>query len=369
MSTLSRREFVHAAFAVSFASQGLAADSPRVPTVLESLGREVASAPLSLKFPGGNADDCRKWQGEFASKLRELLGPFTPPKEWKKTIREATELPDHVRHDLVLTADGVPSLPVYQLLPKEEVSRNFPGILALHGHGTYGHHSVAGRDDLPGVAKSIEGANYDYGRQLARRGYAVVVPCFTPFGERLGTIEGLKGDLCGDTFIRMQELGKLLIAENLRDALWAFNLLATTPAVDRDRLGCVGLSYGGRMTMLTTALEPRIKVAVISGALNMMQERLGGRYGCGAQIIPGLLKYGDNPEIASLIAPRPVLWEVGANDASMPRKWSDEFLSRMRKAYDAFGVSDKLVIDRFDGGHRWNGAMAYPFLDKVLKQE
>ena len=63
-------------------------------------------------------------------------------------------------------------------------------------------------------------------------------------------------------------VGKLLIAENLRDALWAFEFLARNPKVDPGRIGCVGLSYGGRMTMLTAALEKRIRVAVISGALN-----------------------------------------------------------------------------------------------------
>ena len=50
---------------------------------------------------------------------------------------------------------------------------------------------------------------------------------------------------------------------------------------------------------------PCIKVCVIAGALNVMQERISKPYGCGAQIIPGLLKYGDVPEIGSLIAPRP----------------------------------------------------------------
>src|SRR5262249_51887221 len=148
-----------------------------------------------------------------------------------------------------------------------------PGIVALHGHGEYGHHPVAGRDDLPGVAKAIEASNYDYGRQLARRGYVVAVPCLTPFGQRLGQADGPgKQDACAVTFIRLQLLGKLLIAENLRDCLWAVEALAKRDEVDAERLGCVGLSYGGRMTMLTAALEPRIKVAVISGALNVMQE-------------------------------------------------------------------------------------------------
>ena len=137
---------------------------------------------------------------------------------------------------------------------------------------------------------------------------------------------------------------KLLIAENLRDCLWAVELLAAHDAVDANRLGCVGLSYGGRMTMLTAAVEPRIKVAVVSGALNGFQERIGKPYSCGAQIIPGLLKYGDVPEIGSLIAPRPCLWEVGTRDGLINPKWADEALVR-RRIDEAIAFRERLAID------------------------
>ena len=120
------------------------------------------------------------------------------------------------------------------------------------------------------------------------------------------------------------------------------------------------------MTMLTTAMEPRIKVCVISGALNVMQERIRNPYGCGAQIIPGLLQYGDVPEIAGLIAPRPCLWEVGSRDKLIDPLWADETLSRQRRVYKALGAEDQLKVDRFEGGHEWSGRLAYPLLEKVL---
>jgi dienelactone hydrolase len=161
-------------------------------------------------------------------------------------------------------------------------------------------------------------------------------------------------------------LGKLLIAENLRDSLWALELLARHEQVDEKRLGCVGLSLGGRMTMLTAAVEPRVRVAVVSGALNVMQERVSKLYSCGAQVIPGLLRYGDVPEIGGLIAPRPCVWEVGSRDSLIAPKWADEALTRMRRAYKALGAEEQLRVDRFDGGHEWSGRVAYPLLEKVL---
>ena len=118
--------------------------------------------------------------------------------------------------------------------------------------------------------------------------------------------------------------------------------------------------------MLTAAMEPRIRVAVISGALNVMQERLAQPYSCGAQIIPGLLQYGDVPEIGALIAPRHAVWEAGLRDSLIKPEWSNEALSRMQRAYDALNVSDRLIVDRFDGVHQWHGSVAYDILANVL---
>jgi dienelactone hydrolase len=344
----------------------LAGEPPKLPSINERLKQDVADAALSMRFKGTTADDCRVWQKDFAAKLRTLLGPHTPPAQWKTTVVSVKAFDDYRREELLLTAEGHPPLPVYLLLPRPKFDKRRPAILAIHGHGAHGHHPVAGRDDLPGVASAIKSANYDYGRQLVREGYVVAVPCLTPFGYRLGKSAG-KTDACADVFIRMQLLGKTLMAENLRDCLWSIELLARHGEVDAERLGCVGLSYGGRMTMLTAALEPRIKACVISGALNVMQERISKPYGCGAQIIPGLLQYGDVPEIASLIAPRACLWEVGSNDKLIDPFWADEILLRQRRAFKALAAADRLSVDRFEGGHAWHGKAASVLLKKTLQ--
>ncbi len=338
----------------------------RVPDVDERIQKLAEGAPLEMRFRGTTADECRRWQGAFADRLRTLLGPHRPPARWKTVVERRVELKDHRREELVLEADGHPPLPLYLLLPRKADGRR-PGVLALHGHGEHGHAPVAGRDDLPGVAAAIQSAHYDYGRQLARRGCVVAVPCLTPFGRRLGDRAAYgKQDPCAVAFVRLQLLGKVLMAENLRDCLWCVELLARHPQVDAKRLACVGLSYGGRMTMLTAALEPRVRVAVVSGALNVMQERVRIQYSCGAQVIPGLLRYGDVPEIGALLAPRPSVWEVGSRDRLIAPRWADEALARMRRAYRAYGAEEQLRVDRFEGGHEWSGRVAYPLLEKLL---
>lgn len=364
----SRRRFLRCAGAPLFGGLALAGpEPPRVPTVDERIRELAEAAPLAMEFRGRTAEDLRSWQGEFAARLRQCLGPHRPPPEWETCLEHRVDLGDHLREELILTARGYPPLPVYLLLPRGGPEGRRAGVLALHGHGRYGHDAVAGREDRPGIAEAIRQSNYDYGRQLVRRGHVVAVPCLTPFGRRLGDpAEYGQQDPCAVTFIRMQLLGRLLIAENLRDCLWALELLARHDRVDAGRLACVGLSYGGRMTMLTAALEPRIRVAVISGALNMMQERVRAHYTCGAQVVPGLLQHGDVAEIGSLIAPRHGLWEVGSRDGLTPPEWARAALDRLARVYRAAGAEDRLRVDRFDGGHRWSGRMAYPLLQEIL---
>jgi dienelactone hydrolase len=165
----------------------------------------------------------------------------------------------------------------------------------------------------------------------------------------------------------MQLLGRLLMGENLRDILWTLDFVAAHPGVDPHRIGCVGLSYGGRMTMLAAALDHRIKVAVIAGALNCLQERLATGGGAGCQVIPDLLTYGDVPEISSLIAPRPCLWQVGSRDKLLDPEWVQTALDRISRAYRAFGAEGQLRVDRFEGGHEWHGLTANPFLKEYLR--
>jgi dienelactone hydrolase len=348
-----------------------AATPPVIPTNEEEIRRAADAAPQAMEFHGSTPADLQAWQQRFSAKLNELIGPHTPPAQWRSRSLSRVEFPDFIREELLVEADGVPSLPLYVLRPAAPAGTRLPIVLCLHGHGEFGHDAVAGADDLPGVAQAIRGANYDYGRQMARQGYLAVVPCFTPFGRRLDPkLRGSKSDQCATEFVRLMLLGRTLIGENLRDARWALDYATSRDDVRADRIGCIGLSYGGRMTMLVTALDPRIKVAVISGALNMMQERIQvPGYSCGAQVIPHLLEYGDTPEIASLIAPRPVIFEAGLRDSLAPAKWLEIASGRIALAYKAAGAPEHFSVHRFDGGHVWNGETALPLLEKVLKQD
>ncbi|EDY18919.1 hypothetical protein CfE428DRAFT_3577 [Chthoniobacter flavus Ellin428] len=342
-----------------------------VPTTNDEILRATAAAPLAMQFHGSTPADLSAWQQSFAAKLNELVGPSTPPKQWTIKTLSTREFPDYTREELLLEAADTQSLPLYVLRPKRAGQTRFPILLCLHGHGDFGNDSVAGVDDTPERQKAIRQSNYDYGRQMVHEGYLAVVPCFNPFGRRCDpALRASKTDACGVEFIRLQFLGRTLIGENLRDAKWALDYACARDDARPDRIGCIGLSYGGRMTMLVTALDPRVRVAVISGALNLFQERIEeSAYACGAQVIPGLLKYGDTPEIGSLIAPRPAIWEVGRRDPLIPPAWAEKAAERLQRAYNAAGMPANLQIHHHDGGHVWVGDTAVPLLAKLLKGE
>ena len=100
---------------------------------------------------------------------------------------------------------------------------------------------------------------------------------------------------------------------------------------------------------------------------------LKGRVRQGFEVSPGSEVWfltgepGDLFGFGSLIAPRPCFWEVGARDRLISPKWAEEALTRMRRAYGAYGAEDQLRVDRFEGGHEWSGRVAYPLLETMFR--
>ena len=54
-------------------------------------------------------------------------------------------------------------------------------------------------------------------------------------------------------------------------------------------------------------------------------------------------------------------------DTLIDATWADEILLRQKRVYRALGADDKVSVDRFGGGHRWNGIAAAKLLEKVLR--
>ena len=88
---------------------------------------------------------------------------------------------------------------------------------------------------------------------------------------------------------------------------------------------------------------------------------------CGSQITPGLYELCDVPDLHGLIAPRPLLVEIGAYDEGFEVESAMSCFREVEKIYTSAGVRKNLELDLFEGGHQWGGRKTLGFFKKHLK--
>jgi dienelactone hydrolase len=310
------------------------------------------------RFPDA-VDDWESRANLLRAELMRLLGGF--PEERGPLHLEMDEpvaFDGYTRRYIIFDSEPGASVPAYLYLPNAPGSHR--AVLALHGHGR-------GKDDVTGIAENEEGwpgiaeHNYDYARQFAEQGYVVLAPDARCFGER-----GQDGMGCGWAFKSALLLGKTLVGWRVWDAMRAVDALQSLTQVDPERIACVGLSWGGTHTLYTTALEPRIKVAVVSGYFTSFKDMLIDRNCCDCQYVPGILQLADLPELISLAAPRPLLIENGTEDPLYTLDVVKAQYQRVKRLYEKLGIPKRVDMDLFEGGHKWSGAKAYDWVDRWL---
>ena len=270
-----------------------------------------------------------EWQQrrqQILNKWHELLGPW-PPLLRKPRIRYLQEerrenFTQHRVH--VEVADGDQFAEGHLLIPDGDGP--FPAVL------------VPFYDSETSVGLGAKGdGTHDYGQQLARRGF-VTLSIGTP-----GSIEYPEKR----TRELLTEIGEqrkqqplsflALVAANSHTAL------AQLPQVDGDRIGIVGLSYGGKWSMFASCLYDKFACAVWSDPGIVFNEENGNvnywepwylGYETGIRRPPGipnadrprtglyrqLIESGRNlNDLHSLICPRPVLLAGGTEDP--PENW------------------------------------------------
>ena len=168
-------------------------------------------------------------------------------------------------------------------------------------------------------------------------------------------------------FVRGMVLGIFTLTLNIFDMMRCVDYLETRPEVDPNRIGMMGLSQGGTMTTWTSAIEPRIKAADIIGYVNPW-ERFGINRAnfCGSQTVPYIFKHFDTHDIAGLIAPRPLLLEMGVHDTCFPIENLLKGCEGVQRIYGAAGAEDKLWAEIHGGPHAFAGNKAFDFFDQYL---
>ena len=320
----------------------------------------------SAAFAGATPADFTAWERATRTRLRDVLG-LSLMEHVTSDVRELERVSvagGIVRTHMLLRVEPDVWMPLYLLEPAEpklDGSGRKRCYICPHGHQGAGAASVAGVMGVPAVDDAVRKFNYDYGLRLAQMGYVAVCPDARGWGHRRdwkGQGDDVTSYLRGTCLnqARMAEpLGLTVAGLNAWDNMRLIDYLEARGDIAMDDLGCFGFSGGGYMTLYLAALDPRVRKAFVSGYLYGVDDSLLHLNGnCSCNYVPGLWRLLDMGDIASLIAPRPLLVQSCEKDHLNGARGLanvDEQLDIVRDAYALLGKAENLLHEVCPGGH------------------
>ena len=341
----------------------------------QKMFQEMASAHRpQCAFTGSTPADVEAWKAATWPRVLATLGDFPAPvapdpeliAEWEhdglRKQRWAIDVGPHISAVFQINRPA-------GLSPDERR----PSLLCWHGHGPFGKEPVMGNDSSPELRASIAAHNYSYGHQMAKAGFVTFAIDWMGCGDHndsrkphhLSTNAGR--DWCNLYYLHATMLGMTSLSINLSHGKAATDFACTLPNVDPDRLGVMGLSGGGTMTLWTALCDPRFKAVEI-----ICYSDLWAAFGirdinyCGMQVAPGLYKLVDLPDLQGLLAPRPLLVDIGMHDDCFLPETALACYRRVEPIYRAAGAADRLQLDAFPGNHGWGGNRSVDFFTRHL---
>ena len=325
--------------------------------------------PPEMAFNAETVMQARAWQRRARQQFEACLADAPPSVALRPNVLERKQMDGYERTTLLLnTARGIRAL-CWLCVPDGISSRKpSPAMIATPGHGM-GAKDLLGMDERGRPRKEGEGYQKDYALQVVRLGFPCLVIEPVGFGERRDpemmantTIESG----CHAAFSIALMIGTTLARLRVNDISRGLDYLETVPCVDAKRVGLMGISGGGQMTLWTAAAETRLKLAVVSGYMNRFADSVLGMNHCICNFIPGVAKHFDMPDLAGLIAPRPILIEGGTTDPIFPVRATRSAVRRVREIYRVFGAEERVESEIFEGEHQWSGRKLARFLGKWL---
>jgi dienelactone hydrolase len=327
-----------------------------------------AAAPRRLKFSAKTKAQAVAWQKRLATKLTELIGGFPAARTpLRPATIETKEFGTYTREKVVFESRPGVTVLAYLLIPNLAV-KPAATIICIPGHGR-GVDDIIGIDDRGQDRTDKPGYQHDFAIQVVETGMAAVAIEPMGFGARRDPINarrGLEQKACEPVGGGALMLGQTLIGWRVWDVMRTIDYIATRPELDVARLGCMGISGGGTASLFSTALDPRIKAALVSGYLNTFRDSIGSLAHCIDNYVPGILNWAEMYDIAGLIAPRALFVESGERDNIFPVKASVESVGHVKDIYAVFGAADRLAHEVFADGHAFWGKRGIPFLASHL---
>ena len=311
----------------------------------------------------------RGWQRRLRARLRTLAG--IPPRPQGPVAAEVMEVQDFgaYRRETV-RFESRPGLDVfgYFLVPAG-APLNGPTVLCLPGHGRGVEAIVGIRED--GCQRPLQDPGEyaaDFALQCVAHGYCAFALEQISFGRRRDAqaVHAGAANSCQRDSMAALMLGETMTGWRVWDAMRALDYLAGRREVSRRRLAVMGISGGGLTALWTACLDTRVRVAVVSAYFNTFRDSILSVDHCVDNYVPGLAAAVEMPDMAGLVAPRPLFVESGIDDPIFPISAFRGAVARTRDIYETFGAAKEFDSEVFDGGHRFHGVGAFRFLASRL---
>ena len=331
--------------------------------------RRHESAPLRLTFAARNRREAEAWQKRLRAKITELLGGFPGERvPLRPETLEVRDFPNYRREKFVFQSR--PGLAVLGYLLTPSASKPpYAAMVCVPGHGR-GVDDVVGIDDKGQDRTDKAGYQHDFAIQAVEHGMAAVAIEPLAFGCRRDPItrkKALGTSACQPVAGAALLFGETMIAWRVWDVMRTIDFIETRKELDAKRVGCMGISGGGTCTLFSSALEPRIRAAFVSGYLNTFRDSILSLSHCMDNYVPGILNWAEMYDVGGLIAPRPLFAESGDRDNIFPIEASKASFARVKKVYEVFGAADQVEQEVFSGEHSFYGVRGLPFVAKHLK--
>ncbi|MBY0523217.1 MAG: alpha/beta hydrolase family protein [Gemmataceae bacterium] len=352
-----------------------------------------------LSFLGDRFQKLDEFKKTAREKLFDVLLYHPDKVDPKPEVVETVDEGDYVREKVLFNTSPLFRIPAYVLIPKK-VKTPAPAIVDLHSHGGM---FLFGKEKVIDLGKANHEAmlgyherNYD-GRPtataLVRRGYVVISIDAFMFGERrilmdvdlkhgydrarysLDDVKALNQKCRGkeDTIVKgLCYAGLTWPGIVFWDDIRTVDYLVTRPEVDPKRIGCLGISMGGWRTSFLAGLDERISAACVVGFMSTMKPMIKSHLDTHSFVhfVPGLHRYLDLPDVASMMAPKPLMVQQCSKDGLFPLSGMKESLDKIAAIYKKAGVKDRFDGRFYDEPHKFTKPMqddAFTWFDKQFK--
>lgn len=205
--------------------------------------------PASVAAAQAGPDAFRRWRDQQRRRLGEMLGIPKQRVPLEAERRGQVEWDGIVIEKWVFTSEPGSRVPAVLYRPKQ-LSGKIPAIVLTFGHGG-----------------SKSQWQYNYGGLLyAKLGLACLA--MDPIGEEERHRQGRLGTRAHDpkdVSERADRAGRLVMGKLVFDTMRGIDFLLQRDWIDSERIGVAGNSLGGAKAGWMAALEPRIKLAIVSG--------------------------------------------------------------------------------------------------------